>query len=416
MKKLFILLCYFIFTAGIKVQLSTPAGSTTTPLTTTFGDALIAERIETFNIIFQYNIPTDLITSATSGTGSISAIAPFAVLTSSTNGTGTSQIEGKRKLRCLPSHEAYAHFTAIFSAGVANTTQYMGIMDDNDGWAIGYNGTTFSIFWKRNGSNVAGYPIAQSNFNLDQLNGTGASKFNIDPTKNNTYRISFGWLGEAPIIFEILRDDGTWFPFHMIKYQNVSPTSSINSSVLPMRAYISASGAASNVTLKSASMCCGTIGKNYGQSRTFQYYPGDVTTSGGAGNNKYIFTLKNSTTFPIGGVISNKVDVKLNYLAASNKSATWTVFRLIKNATLSGTSYSNIDSTNSCIQYDTSGNYVSGGSEIFVLPLSQQSQELVFFAPNDIEIFLYPGETITVLSDVSGNSIINVSLLWKELL
>lgn len=400
---------------GVKIQQSTPAGSSVTPFVSTFGELAVAPKNDSFYMMFQYNVPTDLITSTTSGSGTIVSTPPFAVLTSSTNGTGTAQIEGKKRLRYLPAHEGYAYFTAVFTTGVANTTQYIGLIDDNDGWAIGYNGTAFSVFWKRGGSNVSGYPLASTSFNLDKLDGTGLSKITIDPTKNNVYRISYGWLGSAPIVFEILRNDGIWFPFHMIKFPNTYTTTSTNSSILPLRAYASATGAASDVVLKTASMVCGVLGANTAQPRAFQYYPGDLATTGGAGNNKYLFTIKNSTTFPIGGAITNKVDTRLHYIGFSNKGSTWVTLRLLKNATLSGTSYSNIDSTNSCMQYSTAGSYTSGGTEVFVMPLAQLGQELLFLTPNDVEIVLYPGDTITFLADVGGNTTVNISVYWREL-
>ncbi len=65
------------------------------------------------------------------------------------------------------------------------------------------------------------------------------------------------------------------------------------------------------------------------------------------------------------------------------------------------------------MQKDTSGSYTSGGTEVFVIPLAQKGQELLFFNSNEIDIFLYPGETLSILADVSGNSILNVSLYWN---
>ena len=181
-----------------------------------------------------------------------------------------------------------------------------------------------------------------------------------------------------------------------------------------MRAYVSATGANSNVVLKTPSWCCGTVGKSKVLERSFQYYPGDITTAGNAGNAKYLFSLKNNSNFPIGSKNINKINTTIHYFAASNKSNTWATFRLIKNGTLTGTKFSNVDS-NSCMQKDTSGTYKSGGTEVFVVPLAQKGQEILFLNSNEIDIVLYPGETLSVIADVSGRSTVNVSTYWKEL-
>lgn len=397
---------------GVRIQQSTPLGSSIVPFTTAFGDLVTGEKIDSFDMMFQYNIPTDLCSSTTSGTGSIASTPPFAVLTSSSDGTGTAQVESTKRLRYVPAHEGYLFFTAIYTTGIANTSQYVGLIDDNDGWAIGYNGTAFSVFWKRNGSDVSGYPLASTSFNLDALDGTGPSKITLDPTKLNVYRISFGWLGAAPIVFEVLRNDGVWFPFHIIKYCNTEADTSTRSSVLPVRAYASASGAAGNVILKTPSWSCGVIGKNYTKSRSYQFYPGGQSLA--SGSNKYAFTLKSNANYPIGSAITNKLDVHLHYIGVANRSNTDVTFKLIKNATLTGTSYIDIDSTNSCMQYSTAGSYTSGGTVVFVMPLAQKGQELLLLDDQLVLIEIDPGDTLTLVADTGAAADINASIYWEE--
>lgn len=414
-KKILVLLTLTTLINAIKIQQGTPTGSSTTPFVSSFGDMLAAEKVDSFNMMFQYNVPTDLISQTTSGTGAISSDIPFAVLTSSTNGTGSAQLESKAKLRYVPGHEGYAYFTAIFTTGIANSTQYIGLIDDNDGWAIGYNGTAFSIFWRRNTGDPSPTTtiIASTSFNLDKLDGTGPSKMTIDPTKLNVYRISFGWLGAAPIIFEILREDGVWFPFHMIKFPNTEADTSTKSSVLPLRAYAYTSSASGNVVLKTPSWNCGSIGRNKAVSRVFQY---GLQKTGVNGNNQHMFTLRNSTTYPITGGGTNKIMINIKFASVSNKDNQSTNFKFVKNITFSTSpSYSDVDSTNSCIQYSTAGTYDSGGTVELYLPLGGKGQGKLTL-PSGAPIMLMPGETLSVLADTDSSAKLNAYLRWQELL
>src|SRR3990167_396750 len=410
-------LIFYFETINTKIQQPTPFGSTVTPFISAFGDLQVGEKVDSFSLMFQFNIPTDLCTSTNSGTGIAPTISiPFAQLQCAT-GTGVSQLESTQRLRYISAHESYIYFTAIYTSGMSNSTQYVGLIDDDDGWAIGYNGTAFSVFWKRGGSNVSGYPLASSSFNLDALDGNGPSRITLDPTKLNIYKISFGWLGASPIVFEILKNDGIWFPFHIIKFQNTEADATTYSSILPIRARVDSSGVTGgNVILKTPSWCCGTIGGYNAQHRSFQYYPGDITTTGGAADNSYLWTVRNNSKFPIGGAINNKIDANLNYFSGSNKSATSATFRLVKNITF-GTSptYASIDGTNSCIEYDTTGTYSSGGTTLLTVPLAQKDQFLFFFQDNRVTILLHPGDTLTCLADVSGNSTLTTTIFWNEL-
>ena len=155
----------------------------------------------------------------------------MAHLQTSTGTTGIAKLSSIEPLRYIPGHEAYAYFTTIFTTGVANSTQWAGVFDSVDGFAVGYNGTTFSILHRIDSSDST---VAQSSFNIDRLDGTGPSRITLDSTKMNIFRISYGWLGTAPITFEICRKDGQWFPFHMIQRANEESVPSIYNPVLPL--------------------------------------------------------------------------------------------------------------------------------------------------------------------------------------
>ena len=105
--------------------------------------------------------------------------------------------------------------------------------------------------------------IGQSSFNTDTLTGSANSKFTrngtpeaLNPLMQNVFRIRFGWLGSAPIFFEILSPDDIWVIYHQIKIPNSQTTPSIQNAALPMSVWMSSTG--TNLTIGSSCWGAGT--------------------------------------------------------------------------------------------------------------------------------------------------------------
>lgn len=159
-----------------------------------------------------------------------------------------------------PHFETYAAFSAIFTTGIANSYQRIGIYNDNNGFFLGYNNTIFGVTLRKGGLDTF---VGQSSFNGDPLDGSANSKFlrnglpeAVDFTKDNLYRIRFGWLGAAPITFEMLSPDCDWIAFHSIKFPNTATSASINDPSLPVTLDVQKSSAGSTV-LSIATGCWG---------------------------------------------------------------------------------------------------------------------------------------------------------------
>jgi len=78
---------------------------------------------------------------------------------------------------------------------------------------------SFSVV--QSGSDGISTFIPQSSFNIDKINGTGESGFNIDPQKGNVYQIGFQYLGFGNAYFAVENSaTGRMFPVHMIANDN----------------------------------------------------------------------------------------------------------------------------------------------------------------------------------------------------
>ena len=178
-KYIFIVLFCLGSKAASPPQATVVESPTTYPFISTFGDLITSGRDDTTAVQFQYSVaPIDVTTTIVS-TGTITNSSSMAQLSTGAATNGYANMSTIQKLRYRPGHEGYAFFTAMFPNGsAANSTQWAGLFDDQNGAAIGYSGTKFAILFRQGGVDTI---ITQTNFNIDTINGAGPSGFNINP-------------------------------------------------------------------------------------------------------------------------------------------------------------------------------------------------------------------------------------------
>ena len=77
--------------------------------------------------------------------------------------------------------------------------------------------------------------VPQSQFNIDKLDGTGPSGFNIDLAKMQMMGIQYTWYGAGFIDFMARGSDGNWVFAHRIKNNNVNTEAHMRTGNLPVR-------------------------------------------------------------------------------------------------------------------------------------------------------------------------------------
>ena len=245
--------------------LKTTGAGGSTPQTDIFNQTIIGTRnnqIETDFSTTAANLLTELTVTPTSG-GSASVGNGQGTISTGANTNGGYKAVSNLSTTYYPHSEIYAAFTTIFTTGIANSYQRIGLYDDDNGFFIGYEGTSFGVTKRTSGADTT---TAQASFSEDTLSGQTGSSFTrngtpeaLDPTKDNLYRIRFGWLGAAPIYYEILSPDGEWVTFHIIRHPNSATIPSIAEPNLPMTMDIKKNTGGSTVlTLSTACWAAGT--------------------------------------------------------------------------------------------------------------------------------------------------------------
>jgi hypothetical protein len=248
--------------------------------------------------------------------------------------------------------------------------------------------------------------VAQSSWNIKTSPFSG-----FDPTKINVYKIQFGFLGAANILFSIYNPETRRFvDVHQIKWANTSTSTHIGMPNLKMgwtAASLGSSG--TNLTVKGASTEAAIEGDEIKRNDT---HAEDNTKSGvGSANFTNILTLKNRVVF---SDQYNLDKIEVLRMSVENEGNKGLIVELIKNATIAGTqNYQFHDEFNSGVVYDTAGTTVTGGELIDAFTVGPNANSIIDLTVLKSE--LLPEDTLTLAAKTtSTTSIVTGTATWKE--
>ena len=98
-----------------------------------------------------YGLNTGLVDSRSATGGTASASDSMFLCQTGTSVGGFSVIQSRKRLRYRAGQGAICRFAGLFTTGVANSYQLMGIGHAEDGYYFGYQGTNFGIFTVKRG-------------------------------------------------------------------------------------------------------------------------------------------------------------------------------------------------------------------------------------------------------------------------
>lgn len=221
------------------IGLTTAVTALPNGLVDSFGHLITGDINNQIDIQYYRGQPSSLVTVVTANSGTANATLGMATYLTTT--AGSSQAKGITRTNTVytAGAEIYAIFTAGFTGnGTGTSYQRIGLYDGTNGFYIGDEGGTFGATVLKNGTPTQ---TAKASFSEDALTGAAGSEFTrngtpeaIDLTKLNVWKIRFGWVGSAPISFEVLSPDGNWVTFHKILQPNLAALPSIDNADLPV--------------------------------------------------------------------------------------------------------------------------------------------------------------------------------------
>lgn len=387
---------------------------------TAFGDLRTAELTPVFQGTFEYTVTnTEITTTTITNGGTVTQANAMAVVGTSTTTNSTALLQSNQHAKYRAGLGGVARFTGLFTAPVAATEQYIGIADETgssaafmNGYMVGYDGLTFGLHRFSNDVKIS---IAQANWD-DPLDGTGASGMTLDQTKINVFFVQFQYLGGGAVkLFMESQTTGDVILVHTIDYANLNTEPSVHNPNFVFTIWTNNKATTSDLIIRSSSYGYFIEGKTrHMELHTPTQSTGEqqkltVTTE------VAIVTIRNKALF---ATKTNFIDILILLFSSSveaNAANNLAKVRLVKNATLGGTpSFSDINTTDSVVEFDTAGTTVTGGVELDSSPLAGKNDKSRADISN-WQITLKPGETLTVAGSSANEATINAGLVWQEL-
>lgn len=365
-----------------------------------FGDKVVVERHADIEEQFHYNIADKSITTTLVGSGTVTQGNDMIVVSSGVDTDGSAIAKSTHNIRYRPGFEGYALFTALWeTTAAAGVKQFIGAFDTNDGFYVGYNGTDFVVGRRLGGTDTE---VTQANWN-----GEGSAD-KLDTTKLNIFRITWGWLGTANILFQRYDQTGKWVTMHNMQIANTLTRPSINNPVLPICMDVTKTSGATDFIMKSGSWNGGMMGDDTEVGDRYFTAHEDATT---VSTEQVLLNLENQSTFQSK---TNKVNLEFTFFSCAADGTKTARFKIYKNLAIGGTpSWSAVDSGNSVVRKDTAGTITPNDANLeFEFEVAKTGG--VTTSLKDIKIELNPTETLTVTGQSASNTDLHFSIRWKE--
>ena len=349
---------------------------------TSFGEVKVAPSTAVIQLTFVYHLNNQL-TTTDNLNGTTTVADSLLSVSSSSNSSSYGKLYSRRFIKYKTGQGVNFKGTAIFTLGVSGNTQLIGIGNDTNGLFFGYNGTSFGILHRNNSTDNW---ISQSNWNIDNMFGSGNSGMTLDPTKGNVYQIGMQWLGFGVIFFSIENSETGLFQIvHLIKYPNTYTIPSLGQPSLPITVQSINTTNTTDVIVKSSSLSGFIDGQRPILGSTFSI---SNTVNNINGNNTETFLLAVKVNSQINS-IDAFIPVKPELLTAEGEG---TGNKLIKiktylNPSLTGSSFTDIDSTQCVISYATTATSFSGGTSIGTFIIARNTGFLYNFTNNILELY-----------------------------
>ena len=294
-----------------------------------FGQIVTASRTNQVTAgFFQPNTtPADFALITNTGGGTATSGNGKALFQTSTSTTSSCTATSYTTISYTPGFEIYSMFTLTFTPPTsAASTQFGGLWDiTTNGFYVGYNGTTFGTAHMSNGVQTF---TSRATWNGDPLDGSATSKFTrngvpeaINFTFLNLYRVRFGWLGAAPILYEVCSPDGEWVIFNTILEPNLTANTSITNPNLPISVRVTKT--ASDSTNLAMSCACWAAGTAAPTNVDVVNYAQQTWTSGTIANTSVTTSSIGAGSTSLTAVVDGTVSAGVISFEATPDGITW---------------------------------------------------------------------------------------------
>lgn len=296
-----------------------------------------------------------------SGTGTsydVNKAAQTLSVGSTTAGTRVRQT--RMRFNYQPGKSQLVLMTFNLDGTAAGITKREGIFDENNGLYLEADETTIYFVRRTKASgSVVNNRVAQVSWNLDTMDGNGASGVTLDFTKTQILFMDYEWLGVGRVRMGFVIDGNIYYA-HEFLNTNVLDVVYMQTPNLPLRSEITndGTGAADTIT----QICSTVISEGGSEDLGIVRYASTAGTHVATDNENELFAVLGiRLKAEYLGATIKLLNIVLQ-LQTANITAEW---QLIFNPTVAGT-FTYSDQSNSAVQIATgaTANSVTGGTVI----------------------------------------------------
>lgn len=272
------------------------------PANDAFGRARVSNPVTRFASAHQYDASPDFWETTLTSNGTATHLPnESAVRLRTTTVSGDKVVrQTYRYFRYLPGKSQLILVTGTLGAAAANVRKRLGYFDASNG--LFFEQTSAGMFVVRRTS-VSGTPddvrVAQADWNIDPMNGSGPSGLVLDPAKSNIFVIDFEWLGVGRQRFGVNIDGMTYY-VHEIDWANRGGASVyMTTANLPVRYEIENTGTAVSATNDLIQICSTVVseGGTDGELQTRLRSASNGVTTIGVTTRRPILSIRPKLTF-----------------------------------------------------------------------------------------------------------------------
>lgn len=338
---------------------------------------------------------------------------------------GSSFLQSFQYLPYQPGKSQMVAITGVLGTGTAGAVKRFGYGDAANGIFYEQDGTNGIQFNRRTSTSggVVNNTVTQSNWNLDKLNGTGASGITLDVTKSFILIIDLQYLGmgRVRIGFDI---GGVIIYAHQFVNANVLTVPYMQTATLPILAEILAAAGLAGVA--TASFKCAQVASEGGFSEDVgRDFSASGSVTAGSGTRTHILSLRPATTFN-GLTTRGLIRIESMELIGGANPVFWEL--VIGAAFSAAPTFAAANATYSFAEIGTGGTFLNLTGGVVILsgyipsntPASRQthSQDLIISYPITLDragAQRALGTISLLVTGVGGTSASQASFNWSEI-
>lgn len=335
-------------------------------VTSQFNELRTAKRTPIVELTSVYGISAlrDVVT--TSGGGTVTNDATEYIVETGSGTTDSAILDSALRGRYEPGYAGQAGIGVRIPVNpTGNQVLSWGLFDDENGAYFGVNSTGFFVAIRRNGIDTI---IPQASFNVDKVDGTGASGVTLNLARGNIYEIVFTWYGYGVIEFQVVQPNPTTGAQEVITINRFTPsgeTSFIDPN-LPLRVEVDNNGTSAPNSVYVGGRSYSIIGK---YNPIFRITSDRRTVNAVPSTLVPVISFRRKTEFPAGSGRPNSIDVNLDLVSiiASGDIS----YQILLGGTIDGaftnfpTANTNIPNAETGLLVNNTATTITGGETIY---------------------------------------------------